>query len=182
MSKFITGIIVEWIALFIHYTYYIFAGTFALTGPFILILLFDVIGAYLIISGGVIIISNIKTKRKGVQCYGVVRGINAKYQVVGDRMEYKAIIQIVNPETNQLEDFEENIGSDCDKYPVYSGVLCKYYQGDVNIIKKIDISEIPDKVKKRLIIMQGNLNNGKVEFSPDGEYVTINGIKYKKKQ
>lgn len=181
MSKFLTGIAIEACVLVAHYIYYYMTGSSVPTGPFVIIFIFDVIGLYYLISGGKKIFENIMTSKNGVQCYGVVRDIKITNANAKENIEYKAMVQIVNPDTNQLEDFEENIGSDCDKYPVYSGVLCKYYQRDVNIIKKIDISEIPDKVKKRLIIMQGNLNNGKVEFSPDGEYVTIDGVKYKKK-
>ncbi len=181
MAKLVTGILFGCFVTFFHHMFYEMTHSLMLMGPFNLIYVFDAIALYLIISGGKTVIQNIKTEKNGVQCYGVVREIKTTDFAVNDNPEYKATIQIVNPETNQLEDFEEVIGFNYKKYSVNSIVLCKYYQGDVNIIKKIDINEIPEETKKRLIIISNFSNSENVVFSPDGEYVTIDGVKYKKK-
>ena len=97
------------------------------------LVVFEVIGLFLTIIGLRKIIKDSKTKKYGIKCYGVVKGIKITGSYVNENPEYKAILDFVNPETNQLETIEEIIGFDCDKYPIDSCVLCKYYQGDINI-------------------------------------------------
>ena len=46
---------------------------------------------------------------------------------INEAPEYKAKIELINPETNQREVLDEIIGLNYFKYPVNSYVLCKYY-------------------------------------------------------
>lgn len=96
---------------------------------------------------------------------------------INEAPEYKAKIEFINPETNQREVLDEIIGLNYFKYPVNSYVLCKYFQGDVNIISIVPESEVPSSIKKSLPVI-----NTDIKYSDDKEYVNIDGINYKKVQ
>ena len=74
------------------------------------------------------------------------------------------------------------MGFHYDKYPINSYVLCKYYQGDINFENIVPENEIPGEIKKYLVPKQQVPNYFNLEFSDDREYVTIDGVKYKKIQ
>ena len=152
--------------------------------PFLILffIIFAVIGLSMLISGLKKIIKNIKTKKHGIKCYGIVSGIRNTGSYANGNPEYKAILNIVNPETNQLETIEEIIGFDYNKYPINSYVLCKYYQGDINFENLISGDEIPGDIKKYLVPTQQEPSYFNLEFSDDREYVTIDGVQYKKIQ
>lgn len=147
---------------------------------FLFFILFEVIGLYMIISGLRKVIKDRKTKNHGINCYGIVRDIKTTGASVNDQPEYRAILDFVNPETNQLETIEEIIGFDDSKYPIDSYVLCKYYQGDINIENLVSENEIPGGIKEYLAPSRQASNYSNLEFSADREYVTIDGVKYKK--
>lgn len=77
---------------------------------FIFFIVFEVIGLYMLISGLRQIIKDRKTKKHGIICYGIVSDIQTTGSYVNGKPEYKAILDFVNPETNQLETIEEIIG------------------------------------------------------------------------
>lgn len=147
---------------------------------FIFFILFEVIGLYMLISGLRKIIKDRKTKNHGIKCYGIVSDIQTTGSYVNGNPEYKAILDFVNPETNQLETIEEIIGFDYNEYPIDSYVLCKYYQGDINLENLVSENEIPGDIKKYLVTSQQVPNYSNLEFSADREYVTIDGVQYKK--
>lgn len=149
---------------------------------FCILLLFELIGLFLLISGLKKIIKDKKTKKYGIQCYGIIREINETGSYINNNPEYKALLQFVNPETYQVENIEEIIGLDYYKYSVNSYILCKYYQGDINLEKQVSDNEIPGDIKKRLDSLQKKINSSDLEFSSDGEYVTIDGVQYKKNE
>ena len=149
---------------------------------FIFFILFEVIGLYLLISGLRKLIKDWKTKNQGIQCYGIVRDIQVTGSYVNDKPEYKAVLDFVNPETNQLETIEEIIGFNYNKYPINSYILCKYYQGDINLENLISENEISGDIKSCLVPNQQVPNYSNIEFSADKEYVTIDGVKYKRVQ
>ena len=149
---------------------------------FIIFLIFEVIGLCLLISGLRKIIKDQKTKKHGILCYGIVKDIKTTGSYINGKPEYKAILSFVNPENNQLETIEEIIGFDHNKYSINSYVLCKYYQGDVNLENIISENEIPEDTKKYLVLNHQVPNYFNLEFSDDREYVTIDGVQYKKVQ
>ena len=152
-------------------------------GAYLVILffiIFEFIGLYFLISGIKKIIKDKKTKKHGIQCYGIISEIQETGSYVNGSPEYKAILNIVNPETNQMETIEEIIGFHYNKYPINSYVLCKYYEGDINIEKIASEYEVPEYIKEYLVPVQQEPNYSNLEFSSDREYVTIDGIKYKK--
>ena len=158
-------------------------GGSAMTLPtFLILILFEVIGLCLLIGGLKKIIKDKKTKKHGIKCYGVVSDIQPTGASVNGEPEYKAILNFINPETNKLETIEEIIGLNYNNYPIGSYVLCKYYQGDINLENIVSENEIPEDIKKYLIPSQQGSNYSNLEFSADREYVTIDGVQYKKVQ
>lgn len=147
---------------------------------FIFFVVFEVVGLYMLISGLRKIVKDKKTKRNGIKCYAIVSDIQTTGSYVNDKPEYKATLNFVNPETNQLETIEEIIGFNYNKYPINSYVLCKYYQGDINLENLVFENEIPGDIKKHLVPNQQMTNYSNLEFSVDREYVTIDGVQYKK--
>lgn len=149
---------------------------------FIFFIVFEFIGLYMLISGLKQIIKDNKTKKHGIQCYGIISEIQETGSYVNGNPEYKAMLHFLNPETNQIETIEEIIGFDYNKYPINSYVLCKYYQGDINLESHVYENEVPEFIKNYLVPMQQVPDYFALEFSPDKEYVTIDGIQYKKMQ
>lgn len=111
----------------------------------------EFLGLYLLISGLKAIIKDRKTKKYGIECYGIIRDIKKTGTSVNNRPKYKAIVEFINPKTYELETLEEVIGLDYTKYYINSYVLCKYYQGDINIEGRIYEDNIPENMKKMLI-------------------------------
>ena len=149
---------------------------------FIFFVLFEFIGLYMLIRGLKKIIKDKKTKKHGIQCYGIISEIQETGSYVNNNPEYKAILHFLNPETNKVETIEEIIGFHYNKYPINSYVLCKYYQGDVNLENLIFEKEVPGDIKKYLFPLKQVSNYSNIEFSSDKEYVTIDGVQYKKIQ
>lgn len=149
---------------------------------FIFFIIFEFIGLYMLISGLKKIINDRKTKKYGIQCYGIISEIQETGASVNDNPEYKAILHFVNPETNRVETIEEIIGFDYNKYPINSYILCKYYQGDINLENLISENEVPFGIKEYLVPVQQGPDCFNLEFSSDREYVTIDGVQYKKIQ
>ena len=136
----------------------------------------------MIISGLKKIIGDKKTKKYGLQCYGIVIAIQESGTYVNGNPEYKAILDFLNPETHQVQTLEEIVGFNYNKYPINSYVSCKYYQWDINLDNIVSENEIPVDIKKHLAPVPQAPNYSSIEFSHDGEYVTIDWIQYKKNQ
>lgn len=150
---------------------------------YILFISFEFVGLILIISGLKKIIKDSNTKKYGVRCYGIVNDIKPTGSYVNNKPEYKAILQIVNPETHHPEKIDEIIGLDYEKFPINSYVLCKYYQGDINIEKIISENEVPNDLVAYLTPTQQDIPKYfDLEMSSDREYVTIDGVKYKREK
>ena len=147
---------------------------------FIFFVVFEAIGLYMLIRGLRKIIKDEKTKKYGIPCYGIVNDIQGTGAYLNGKPEYKAVLNFVNPETNQVETIEEIIGFDYNKYPINSYIIGKYYQGDINIENLVSENEIPGDIKKYLVSNQNLFNYSSLEFSEDKEYVTIDGVQYKK--
>lgn len=134
---------------------------------FIFLVLFELIGLYMLISGLITIIKDKKTKKHGIECYGIIRDIQKTGGYVNNNPEYKAIVNFINPETHELEMLEEIIGFNFTKYHINSYVLCKYYHGDINIEELIYENNVPESIKKQLtsIEIESNKLNEQNEFN-----------------
>lgn len=115
---------------------------------FLFFSLFEFIGIFLLVRGLKQIIKDHKTKKYGIYCYGIISDIRETGSYSNGNPEFKAIVDFINPETNEIDTLEEIIGFNYNKYPVYTYVLCKYYQGDVNIEHSIPDDEVPSDIKK----------------------------------
>lgn len=149
---------------------------------FIFFVLFELIGLFLLFSGLKTVIKDRKTKKYGVPCYGIVRSIQTTGSYSNGNPEYKAFLQIVNPENFQIEEKEEIIGFNYNKFPVNSYINCKYYEGDINLESIIPENEIPGDIKNSLVPTEQPQAGPSLEVSTDGEYVTIDGVQYKREQ
>ena len=124
--------------------------------PVLVLGLFEVVGIFLLVSGAKQVIKDKKTSKYGIQCYGIIREILPTGSYVNNRPEYKAIIDFVNPESQQVQTLEEIVGFDYNKFPVGYYVMCKYYEGDINLEYPVDESQAPEDVKKQLqVVAQG---------------------------
>lgn len=146
---------------------------------FIIFIVFEFIGLYLLFKGLKKIIKDKKTKKYGIQCYGIINDIQVTGSYVNGKPEYKVILDFVNPETHQVDTIEEIIGFDYDKYPINSFILCKYFQGDINLEKQITWNEVPKEIKKYLAPVQQIPNYSSIENNTNDEYETIDRILYK---
>ncbi len=124
--------------------------------PVLVLGLFEVVGIILLVSGAKQVIKDKKTSKYGIQCYGIVREVLPTGSYVNNRPEYKAVIEFVNPESQQVQTLEEIVGFDYNKFPVGYYVMCKYYEGDINLEYPVDESQAPEDVKKQLqVVAQG---------------------------
>ena len=110
-----------------------------------------VIAFYSLISDLKIAIQSLLTKKHGVSCYGIIREIQATGTSFLGKNEYRAVVQIVLPETKQTIVVKEKMGFGYIKFPVNCYVLCKYYKGDINLEEVIPESQVPKNIKKDLI-------------------------------
>ena len=152
----------------------------ALLMPLVIISMFFIISIISLIVEIIAFVKNNKTKKYGTLCYGIVQDIKSTGLYINEQPEYKAILDIVNPNTNQLERVDENVGFNYNKFPIGSYVLCKYYNGDINFERIAHPSEVSSSLKELLKPIDYVSSVNDVEFSDDQEYVTIDGIKYKK--
>ena len=127
---------------------------------FIFLTIFELIGIYMIFVGIKKLIKDKKTDLYGLECYGIIRNILPTGVIVNNKPEYKAIIEFVNPETYETEDTEEIIGFDYNKYTKDFYVLCKYYEGDINLGSIIyDNEEVPTEIKNKLKLEENPNSN-----------------------
>ena len=118
--------------------------------PLFMIIILFIIGIIIIISGIRKIIKDSKTKKLGIICYGVIKNLKQTGTYYNEEPEYKALIDVINPNTNQLEHIEEVVGFNYNKFPIGSFVMCKYYEGDINFEHKIEPSEVPSSYREIL--------------------------------
>ena len=150
--------------------------------PLIIVTVFFIIGIVMIVQGIRKIIKDSKTKKLGIPCYGVIQKLQPTGTYINEQPEYKAVLDVINPNTNQLERIEEVVGFSYYKFPIGSYVMCKYYNGDINFENKIEPGEVPGNYKDKLkpIDYETDFGCPNFEFSEDREYVTIDGVKYKR--
>lgn len=147
---------------------------------FIFFAIFEVIGISILVKGIKTVKKDKKTKKYGVNCYGIVRDIVETGSSSNGKSEYKALVEFLNPATSNVEKIEEIVGFDSNKYPVNSYVLCKYFEGDINIENLLSEIDVPEDVKKIIFPIQVHPVFSNFQFSSDKEYVTIDGVEYKK--
>ena len=123
-------------------------------------------------------VKNIQAANYGEECYGRITEFRGTGATTNGKPQLKAVIKFLNPKTNQTEIGEYVIGYDPGEYSIGSYVLCKCYKGTIIIENTIFEENIPENIRE--YIVQYEVDSSKVEFSSDGEYVTIDGDEYKK--
>ena len=112
--------------------------------------LFELVGIIIFISGLKTILKDKKTSKNGTICYGIISDLKPTGSYINEKCELKAVVRFINPITNEEETKEEIVGFNENKYPIDSYVVCKYYNGDINIEDLASPNEIPDKIKNYL--------------------------------
>ncbi len=118
--------------------------------PFVL--LFEVIGIKLIISGAKTIIKDKKTDKYGISTYGVIKDILETGSYVNGIPELKAEILVYLPYENTTKVFYEIIGLAPEKYNIGEFVLLSHYEDDVNIVETTEPKFIPSDILEKLNI------------------------------
>ena len=111
----------------------------------------EAVAIYALILGVKKYFINKNIEKKGLDCYGIVRNVNPDYDYIGEFHDRKLDVEIVNPNTLQLEHIIEEVETVEDEFPVNSYVKCKYNNGYINIIEIVDPKDIPGDAKKLLV-------------------------------
>ena len=95
------------------------------------------------------VIANHKTKVSGEECYGLITDIYPDGNYVVGKAEYRAEIEVYIKEKNSIETILEVIGFNPNKYQINTFVYGKYYEGDFNIIEKVDsYQKLPPNIQQ----------------------------------
>ena len=138
------------------------------------------------ITGGLLIFAGIAEKKlkkningHGFKCYGIVKRLMQNGEYSGDKEGGSTIVQIFNPNTNQIEDKKNIIDYGGQKSPTNTYVLCKCYKDSIMIQENLAPIEVPENIRT-LLIPAPKRKFENLEFSQDGNTVTIDGIEYEK--
>ncbi len=142
--QFIVGLILILVAVF-----YFLCGDFN-AGTLLGSAIFGVVGI-------VFVVSAIRQKRRdkateenGENCFGTIIRMYPNGSRINNRLAYNVDVLIYIGSLGQTILVTENIGLSAFKYPLDSYLICKYYNGDINIKGLADINEMPIDVKERL--------------------------------
>ena len=136
--------------------------------------LFWAIGIFMIVKGIKKVKTNRNTEKLGEECYGMVNRIYPTGTRVNNRPEWQAEFVVYIPSKDSIEYISEVIGFDRRKYLPRSFVKCKYYNGDINILKKVNEAQLPLNIKSYFEPYMNNSN------STVDDIITVNGIRYKR--
>ena len=139
--------------LFVSFFSYVFISAESTTPiPVIVVLVaLEALAIYSLVRSAKIFIINRNVDKKGLDCFGIVRSVDPDYDYIGDIHERKLDVEIVNPNTLQLEHIIEVVEIVEEEFPVNSYVKCKYNNGYINIVEIVDPKDIPGDAKKLLV-------------------------------
>lgn len=112
-------------------------------------LVFVVVGLFLVFTGLKKVLANRATNIYGVETYGIVVDVRPSGTRINDRPVLNADVVIVE-ESGVTGRYTESIGTSYNKYRVGEYVLVKYHNDDINIINRADISIVPQYIKDKL--------------------------------
>ncbi|MBQ7668921.1 MAG: hypothetical protein IJS47_06305 [Clostridia bacterium] len=118
-----------------------------------------IIGIYILAFEIKKIIRHLITAKKGEECYGRLVDNHITGARVNGKAELKGYFAIFMPSDNQVKIFSQIIGTNLKKFPAGSYWKLKYYDGEINILKQIDSSEVP------YVILETIETNSTVEYS-----------------
>ena len=136
--------------------------------------LFWGVGIFILIKGLQKVITNHRTSKLGEECFGQINNCYPTGNRMNGMPEYAIEALVYIPSKNKMENIKETIGFNASKYPIYSFVKCKYYNGDINILKKVNEAQLPLNIKSYFEPYMNNSN------STVDDIITVNGIRYKR--
>lgn len=135
--------------------------------------IFWIIGLYFLISGIKQIVRDRKTENLGEECFGKILNVYPSGTYINNIPELKADISVYIPSEGKVEIVSEILGIKGYNFPQGSIFKLKYYEGDVNIIKRADEYEVPSNV----LDMLGASDNNQYA---NNDVIEINGERYMK--
>ena len=141
--------------------------------------IFSFLGILLIVAGIAEIITRKNINEHGFKCYGIVKRLMQNGEYSSDKEGGNIIVQIVNPNTNQIEDIKYYFDYNSQKTPTNTYVLCKCYKEHIIIQENLAPIEVPENIRA-LLIPAPKRKFENLEFSQEGNTVTIDGIEYEK--
>ena len=150
--------------------------------------IFDIVGLVFFISGLKKAIKDGKTRRNGVETYAQINAVLPSGTYVNDVPELKGEFTVFNPNTYQTENVTEILGVGAFKYQVGQVVKVKYYDGDINIIEIVDISQVPGDASKFFTTpvastpsVVGSATSPSLSgITNPADIIEIDGVKYKR--
>ena len=128
----------------------------------ILLSMLDIVGIILFCTGMKKIIKDSKTKKNGVETYAQLMNVKRIGENEDGSPKLKGEFKVFNPNTLQTEDVTEMLkGTKISYVHIGKIVKVKYYEGDINIDKIVDISEVPGDASKFF----------RTDISPTPEYI-----------
>ena len=150
--------------------------------------IFDIVGLIFFVIGLKKAIKDGKTRRNGVETYAQINAVLPSGTYVNGVPELKGEFTVFNPNTYQTENVSEILGVGAFEYQVGQVVKVKYYDGDINIIEIVDISQVPGDASKFFttpVASTPSVGGSIPTSSLDGitnpaDIIEIDGVKYKK--
>ena len=142
--------------------------------PKLFLLLFWVVGLFILAVGLKKIIRNTATHINGEECFGKICNIYNSGTYVNGNPELKADILVYIPSTQETKIISEVVGFNREQYMIGSYVLLKYYNGDINVIGNADELIIPSDSKCELEKAQPLAMNKR-------DTIIVNGVEYVRK-
>ena len=107
---------------------------------------------------------------------------------LNDVPELKGEFTVFNPSTYQIDNVSEVLGIGAFKYQVGQVVKVKYYDGDINIIEIVDISEVPGDASKFFTtpvastpsVVGSATSSSLAGITNPADIIEIDGVKYKR--
>lgn len=144
-------------------------------------------GVWLLLAGIKKLVVNAKTNINGTLSYGVIVDFSETGAYINDYPVWNAHVKAIT-EHGLVREFKEVVGT---KPTVDIGdiVSIKWYQDDINIIERVSRYEIPEKTFNVLkasapVVAQrkdfSQLKTKNRDFIVDGEYIIVDGVRYKR--
>ncbi len=131
------------------------------------------VGVYFIVKGLETVIKDRKTDKFGDQTIGRILDISPTGSDVNGRPELKATIVAYLPEYSIAKVFYEIIGTAPAKIDVGSYVTLKYFDDDVNIIKKLAEENVPENIAK--VINEKHFKTN-IKLDKNGEAIDVSKV------
>ncbi len=115
----------------------------------IVLVVFIIVGVFLILMALKKIIADMKTSIKGFETYAIVTGIGTTGTRINNNPVYK--VETVVIEENGLTGiYSEEMGMNYNKYRVGEYLRVKHYDADINILGKVNVRDVPPQVREKL--------------------------------